>query len=106
MMKYGKPQLEAGYHVFDSCNKDELWRHCTSLSEAPTAEDITEWVEELVLRMQSVTVPEGYESPYKFGRKMRQLIDDDLAGIYEFNSCYIAMSEAGKTVIYNPGTAT
>lgn len=50
-------------------------------------------------------VNEGYESPYTFGRMMRQYLGDDNAVIYRFNPTGIYLSfnhEGERAVLYDP----
>ena len=66
---------------------------------APDTKEVDAWklgaVEEIV--------PEGYESPYRFGRLMRNMLGDDSATIWRYNprNIYFAVRE-NQAVLYDP----
>lgn len=105
MIQYKTPRLEPGFHSFEAePSKEDFYSFCGGLDSIPTVSD-EEFLDEFVHFFRSrVTVPAGYDSPYQFGFKLRQLVNDDLAEIIEFNGCYICIAESGKTAIYNPDT--
>lgn len=52
-----------------------------------------------------VIVEEGYESPYRFGRMLRLLVQDDAAPIFRYNpaNVYFAFSlHTGLAAFYEP----
>lgn len=57
-----------------------------------------------------IVVTEGYESPYVFGRKLRELVDDDNATVFRFHTAdhkpvYVAFGPTGAAV-YDPARRT
>lgn len=56
--------------------------------------------------MSEIVVSEGYESPYLFGRKLRELVDDHNATVFRFHTVdgqprYVAFGPTGAAV-YDP----
>jgi len=105
MIQYKTPRLKQGFHFFETePSKEELYSLCGGLDSIPTISDF-DWVHEFAYFMgHRITVPAGYDSPYHFGDKLRQMVGGDLAQITEMNGCYICIAESGKTAIYNPDT--